>query len=59
MNYYIISDQTNNVTRIILIDGNIMTSFIENTENTDYQMYKLWLEEGNTPLPWPPTEGGV
>jgi len=28
-----------------------MTSFIFDPDNTDYQAYLKWLEEGNTPLP--------
>ena len=28
-----------------------MTSFIFNFDNTDYQAYLKWLEEGHTPLP--------
>ena len=27
------------------------TSFIFDPDNTDYQAYLRWLEEGNTPLP--------
>ena len=34
-------------------DGSI-TSFGEFPENTDYQQYLKWLEEGNTPLPVDP-----
>ena len=26
-------------------------SFLEDTNNTDYQTYLKWLDEGNTPLP--------
>ena len=36
---------------IIKFDGNIITSFGENPDNTDYQAYLKWLDEGNTPLP--------
>ena len=28
-----------------------MTSFLFDEQNTDYQAYLKWLEEGNTPLP--------
>jgi hypothetical protein len=31
-------------------DGSI-TSFIFDENNTDYQAYLKWLDEGNTPLP--------
>jgi hypothetical protein len=31
-------------------DGS-MTSFIFDPNNTDYQIYLKWLEEGNTPEP--------
>ena len=27
------------------------TSFFEEQDNTDYQAYLKWLDEGNTPLP--------
>ena len=30
---------------------NIVVSFGEYPDNTDYQAYLRWLEEGNTPLP--------
>ena len=29
----------------------VVTSIPFNPENTDYQAYLKWLEEGNTPLP--------
>lgn len=31
-------------------DGSV-TTFGEQADNTDYQAYLKWLEEGNTPLP--------
>ena len=38
---------------IIIKDNNngSYTSFEENPDNTDYQAYLKWVEEGNTPLP--------
>jgi hypothetical protein len=31
--------------------GNVLYSIPFDTDNTDYQAYLKWLEEGNTPLP--------
>lgn len=41
---------------IIRMDGDTMTSFAENPENTEWIRYQEWLAEGNTPEPWPPAE---
>jgi hypothetical protein len=32
-------------------DGNVLLSIPFVDDNTDYQAYLKWLEEGNTPLP--------
>jgi hypothetical protein len=32
-------------------DDGSTTSFAKNENNTDYQQYLKWLEEGNEPLP--------
>jgi hypothetical protein len=36
---------------IIRHDGDSVSSFAENPDNTDYQAYLRWLEAGNTPEP--------
>jgi hypothetical protein len=32
-------------------ENGTITSFLFDKDNTDYQEYLKWLEEGNTPLP--------
>ena len=36
---------------VTLIDGDTRISIPFSPDNTDYQAYLKWLEEGNTPLP--------
>jgi hypothetical protein len=36
---------------IIKTDGNITTSFLVDSDNTDYQEYLKWIAAGNTPEP--------
>jgi hypothetical protein len=48
--YKLIKDpRTNQITCIQVVGENI--SIPLNPDNTDYQVYLKWLEEGNTPLP--------
>jgi hypothetical protein len=48
--YKLLNDTFTNQTHMVfrLIDK---TYIPINPDNTDYQAYLLWLEEGNTPLP--------
>lgn len=36
---------------ILVVHGQDRTCIPLNVNNTDYQQYLAWLEEGNTPLP--------
>jgi len=52
-NYKIFADaKTKEVVGIIrLLDGSLNAGIPLDPDNTDYQEYLAWLEEGNTPLP--------
>ena len=52
MNYYTTTSPTGTAV-IILLEGNVMTSFTENPEITDYQAYLAWVAAGGVPEPWP------
>ncbi len=48
--YKLIKDpRTNEVCAIEIVGAN--TSFLLDPDNTDYQAYLKWLDEGNTPQP--------
>jgi hypothetical protein len=47
----IVNTKTNNVDSINKQDGNLSLIIPFDPDNTDYQAYLKWLEEGNTPLP--------
>ena len=51
--YKLISNPLSNTYSIQKVGTQI--SFLPDPENTDYQQYLLWLEEGNEPLPPDPT----
>ena len=42
---------TNQVDVVQKEEGGFLYSIPMNADNTDYQAYLRWLEEGNTPLP--------
>jgi hypothetical protein len=45
------SSLTDEVNVIARFEDNSVTSFAMDENNTDYQSYLKWLEEGNTPEP--------
>jgi len=47
--YKLQKDYTSEICAITIVGENI--SIPLNPDNTDYQTYLRWLEEGNTPLP--------
>jgi hypothetical protein len=49
--YKLYKDYLGLVSIIKTNDDGTSCSFLENTNNPDYQAYLKWLDEGNTPLP--------
>jgi len=49
--YKLILDRDNVVRNVLLINGDNEKYIPFNENNTDYQTYLKWLEEGNEPLP--------
>jgi hypothetical protein len=49
MQYKLIKDGTGNIVNVKCVDKNMFIPI--NKDNTDYQQYLKWLEEGNTPEP--------
>ena len=47
--YKLLKDMHGNVASVLLIEQRASIPF--DPDNTDYQAYLRWLEEGNTPLP--------
>lgn len=52
MIYKLFNDRNGNLRSVIKIDGSDTNVCIPlSPDNTDYQQYLKWVEEGNTPLP--------
>ena len=49
MKYKLIKNPFGEIVSVCVIDGNLYIPFAH--DNTDYQAYLKWLDEGNTPLP--------
>jgi hypothetical protein len=43
--------RTNEINTVNKQDGNMLLSIPFDPDNTDYQAYLKWLDEGNTPQP--------
>jgi hypothetical protein len=47
--YKLLNNRFGNASAVIRLSDMASIPFV--TDNTDYQAYLIWLEEGNTPLP--------
>jgi hypothetical protein len=47
----VFNQMTQKIECVNKIEGNLLLSIPFDPDNTDYQQYLKWLEEGNTPLP--------
>ena len=56
MYYYYKDNMSEN---IYLIEDLFIRIIPIGVNNSDYKKYLDWIDEGNTPLTWPPNEGGV
>jgi hypothetical protein len=51
MIYKLYKTQSGADAAFVIFDNGVMTSFLFDENNQDYQAYLKWLAEGNTPLP--------
>lgn len=49
---YYVTNGFGGQTIIIHKNGDVLISFDENPDNTDYKRYLEWVAEGNEPEPW-------
>jgi len=49
MKYKLITDYNGQIINVKNFETNVLFGF--HSDNTDYQAYLKWLDEGNTPLP--------
>ena len=49
--YKLIKDNRGNTTMVQKNEGDVLLTIPFNPDNTDYQAYLKWVEEGNTPEP--------